>query len=220
MKFTIRIIWIVSLVTVLGFANFVQAWPKRPIRFYNFGRYTIPPRAYGYKLDEDSPGYYGGLRYKEYYNMGRGYGYADFPGRLPAYHGNLLPYRYWPYPSNEPRVARPNWHETCAEIIVHVPGDAQVWLENQATTQKGALRRFISPPLVPNQKYIYQVRARWQTAGGKKEQSHVVALKAGSRVSVQFPLQEPTEVVPRAPDLFTPPPEQPAMERLEFRTSK
>ena len=39
----------------------------------------IPPASlYGYNLDDPSPGYYGGGRYREYYSYGRGAGLALF----------------------------------------------------------------------------------------------------------------------------------------------
>src|SRR5947207_9196893 len=65
----------------------------------------LPPSYYGYPLDDPHPGYFGGARYREYYAYGRGYGWANYPGRVPC------PYLFDPYPGslkfNRPLHPRP-----------------------------------------------------------------------------------------------------------------
>jgi uncharacterized protein (TIGR03000 family) len=175
------------------------------IKFHHFGRYDVPPRVYGYKLDEDVAGYYGGIRYREYYNFGRGYGAADYPGTLPNYHGDYLPHRYWPYPSYlSPQVATLDPCE--AYICVNVPADAEVFLEGQATTQLGEKRYFKSPPLATDQRFLYEVRARWQENGQPREQIQNIEIQGGNFVQVSFPQAATTQPEASPPPLLTAPP--------------
>lgn len=165
------------------------------IRLHNFGRYTVPPRVYGYKLDEDSPGYYGGMRYKEYYNFGRGFGYADFPDPFPgSLDRQLLPYRYWPYAEQWPQVENFDPNSAGACIVMQVPEGAEIWVEGQRTVQTGERRTFVSPPLAPNQKYVLQVRARWPEGTGRREQIRDVVVQRGQMVNLTFP--DMTDTVP------------------------
>ena len=185
-----------------------SSYAQGRIRFFHFGRYDTPPRVYGYKLDEDVAGHYGGIRYREYYSYGRGFGPANYPGRLPNYPGNYLPYRYWPYPSHEgPKVAEMKPY--CAYITVVVPEKAQVWLEGQPMKQQGTHRKFQSPPLKAGQQYAYQVKVKWEENGKQREQIRDVMVRPGNAVNVSFPnteattTTEPTPVV--APLLSSPP---------------
>jgi uncharacterized protein (TIGR03000 family) len=189
----------------LALAPPALSWEK--ILPHHFGRYTVPPRVYGYRLDDDTAGFYGGSRYREYYSFGRGYALADFPGPVPEYHGDLLRHRYWPY-DERPRVYHPNNYPAGAVIIVEVPDGAEVWLEGQRSAQSGTTRTFFSPPLPKNEKFVYQIRARWREQRGAREQIHDVAVQAGHRVHVAFPLGSELEAVP-LPRLVAPPTTQP-----------
>jgi uncharacterized protein (TIGR03000 family) len=175
------------------------------IKWHHFGRYDVPPRIYGYNLDEDIAPHYGGIKYREYYNFGRGYGYADYPGTMPNYHGDLLPKRYWPYGSSQsPKVAI---FDPCeAYICVEVPMNAEVWLEGQPTTQAGTKRVFKSPPLSANQRFSYQVRAKWLDHGQQREQTQTIDVQGGYLVTVAFPSTVPQELeVATPPRLASPP---------------
>ncbi len=191
--------------TLLFCASFLisQSKASGPIKFHHFGRYDVPPRVYGYKLDEDVGGYYGGGRYREYYHFGRGYGYAGFPGPLPSYHGNYLPKRYWPYGSHQvPKAVE--WKPCEAYICVNVPADAEIWLEDHPTTQKGHKRLFKSPPLHPNKRFLYKIHARWSENGEVKEQTRNIQIQGGRIVTVSFPSSGELDVV--SPPLLSAPP--------------
>src|SRR5690606_38290506 len=121
------------------------------------------------------------------------------------YPGRWMRHRQWPYPEWIPPADKlGNVPPNCACVIVNVPPDAEVWMEGQRSSQSGTTRTFFSPPLPPNQTFVYQVRARWHEGAGRREQIHEVTVAAGHRIAVQFPLGREPEAVP-LPRLLTPP---------------
>lgn len=147
-----------------------------------------PPSSFGYNLEDQHPGYYGGSRYREYYSFGRGALMADFPIPLPSYYG---PGRYHrpPPPGALPPPGPPlplAGDPTAAHLEVRVPADAEVWLEGMKTHQTGALRLFASPPLVTDQDYVYEIKAKWSEDARPIEQSRSVTVRAGQRLRVDF----------------------------------
>jgi uncharacterized protein (TIGR03000 family) len=185
-----------SLLLAAGTAG---AWPLGgPL--YN-GGYAgwadpFPPSYYGYNLDEQHPGYYGGIRYREYYSFGRGYGWATFPDSLP----NVWPPRPWvvwphtPHTPAEPVVvpALPVADPLAARLEVHLPDGAEVWIDDMQSKQTGPVREFVSPPLTPGMGYAYRVRARWTQDGRPTEQVQEVLVTSGGRLRVDFPAASET----------------------------
>jgi uncharacterized protein (TIGR03000 family) len=64
-------------------------------------------------------------------------------------------------------------------LVAHVPENAQVWVEDDTTTSRGALRTYQSPPLTPGTSYFYTVRVAWVENGKVVSQTHHVPVKAG-----------------------------------------
>ena len=87
--------------------------------------------------------------------------------------------------------------DTRAQVTVSVPANAEIWVEGIEMTSTGSVREFQSPPLTPGSRYTYDVRARWDENGHEVTQTQQVAVTAGSRVHVHFPVQ-PTNA-PAAP---------------------
>jgi len=199
---TYRFLLLVSAPLVLAAtAGPAAAWPK--IGPYSDSRWDVPPRIYGWPLDDNAADYYGGARYKEYYAFGRGYALAGFPGPVPNYpYGHWFRPQYWPYGSLDlPKVYEPDKAPGCAYIIVDVPPDAQVWLEGRSTSQTGATRTYVSPVLPYGQNYAYEARARWHTGAGVMEKTHSVVVKAGTQVRLNFAQGTATEQVSYTPKL-------------------
>ena len=81
-------------------------------------------------------------------------------------------------------------------MTVLVPAaDAQVWFEDKATTQQGMERVFQSPPLEPNQKFTYTIKARWMENGQVVTQERQAHVEAGRSITVNF-REKPRENVP------------------------
>ena len=77
-------------------------------------------------------------------------------------------------------------------VTVHVPADAEVWFDGDATTQQGERREFASPALTQGKAYSYQIRARWTVGGDVIYQTRTVVVHANDRVEVDFSRASPT----------------------------
>jgi uncharacterized protein (TIGR03000 family) len=64
-------------------------------------------------------------------------------------------------------------------LVAHVPENAQVWVEDDATTSRGDLRTYQSPPLTPGRTYTYTVRVAWVENGKVVSQTRHFPVKAG-----------------------------------------
>jgi uncharacterized protein (TIGR03000 family) len=174
-------------------------------RGYNGGGYGYGGRGYGYGGYGYGGsglllggllggGYYGGLGYSPY-NLG--YGYA------PNYYDGTPGYSYYPNQASLGSAAQPrqSYYPTRVQdsvnMTVLVPAtDAQVWFDNQATTQQGMERIFESPSLTPNHSFTYTIKASWMESGKTVTQERQVSVQAGENVTVNF-RENPREIVPQ-----------------------
>ena len=85
-----------------------------------------------------------------------------------------------------PEPAGPVDAQAKADITVLVPADAEVFFDGEPTVQKGAERRFVSPPLAVGKKYNYNVVARWKEGDKAVEQTRQVEVTGGAAVRVDF----------------------------------
>jgi uncharacterized protein (TIGR03000 family) len=71
-------------------------------------------------------------------------------------------------------------------IRMAVPSGARVWFDGEATTQTGADREFLSPPLTPGREYVYHVRVQWDGNGKAVERNRAVTVHAGDRINLNI----------------------------------
>lgn len=64
-------------------------------------------------------------------------------------------------------------------LVAHVPENAKVWIEGNPTTQTGAMRDFVSPPLTPGKNYLYTIRVDWMEGTKPVSQTNKVLVRAG-----------------------------------------
>lgn len=171
---------------------------------------TFPPSFYGF-----NPGYYGPY-YPGHYQYGNVQPSTYNNYRTPAFSsygasGNV-PLFYSSQPYTSPSSTTSSWYgspesgsayrlaesspsapgagdagRAAASIQVHVPApNADLWVEGWKTASKGDWRRFLSPPLVPGNRYEYEMRARWSENGREMSRSREVPLRAGEHVVVDF----------------------------------
>jgi uncharacterized protein (TIGR03000 family) len=172
-------------------------------------------------------GYYPNYAYSGYYGYGWGnpgyYGYGwGYPGysyySYPNYGSYSYP-SYYSYPTySSPYAAVPQTNQYQSfyyspesantqdqldkriRVEVQVPRDAELWFDGHKTQQTGTDRQFLSPPIVPNYNYSYDIRARWLDNGRPVERTRTVNAQAGQQVRVDFlrdqPNDKPREVVP------------------------
>ena len=118
---------------------------------------------------------------------------GSFPWNSPGYQGYNEPsYALQPIYGAAP-MAQPEKYEVyvnalamentvdpnAVTLVAHVPENAQVWVEDDATTSRGALRTYQSPPLTPGKSYSYTVRVAWMENGKVVSQTRHVPVKAG-----------------------------------------
>ncbi len=71
-------------------------------------------------------------------------------------------------------------------LDVRVPGNAEIVIEGEKTTQTGPRRLFISPPLAPGKNYTYELKVKWMQDGKEVNQTRTVPVTAGRRVLVDL----------------------------------
>lgn len=171
---------------VLVATHFASAQGRRAVAVHGCGFGPVRPGCYssaGYPWRA----YYGGVFAPYYYGLGLNY-VAPFFGYPP-----VDPYAN-PYavdPGNPPQPPpgpfgeqAPMPRSDTAEIVIHVPEGADVWIEGVKMKQAGSQRRFISPPLRPNMGYTYEIRAAWTENGREVTTVNNVRIEAGDRSSM------------------------------------
>ena len=73
-----------------------------------------------------------------------------------------------------------------ALIVVYVPVEAKLYLNNQPTLAKGTQRIFVTPVLEPSGTYTYTFRMEVYQNGAFRTQTQVVTFQPGRRVNVVF----------------------------------
>jgi len=199
---------------VLGLALAAFAWAATPDASAQRGGRGGGGRGGGYHGGGyHGGGYYGGYRggyYGGYGHYGYGrYGYGSYPyyggygwrsGGYPyygysSYYQPGYVYDYstptYVYPDDSGVVTRGAGsyapaNDNSAMLHVRVPGNAQVWVEGEATRQSGPERDFVSPPLQPDKTYQYEIRARWMQDGKPVVRTKTVTVHANETKNVDF----------------------------------
>lgn len=127
---------------------------------------------------------------------GYGYGYAPSYGYSYPYYGYATPSYYAPSyyaPSYDvvpstyaaPANAQPSAQPVTLNVVVP-KADAEVFINDTATTSTGTERAFESPALESGKNYQYTIRAQWMENGKRVEQKREVPVTAGQSVTVDF----------------------------------
>jgi uncharacterized protein (TIGR03000 family) len=122
-----------------------------------------------------------------------GYGYypGDFPSHYPWYDGPADQGLPGPYAhAHRPAAWAPAVEEAvplrAAVLRVRVPADAEVWIADHRTAQRGAERIFLTPPLPDGRKLSYDLHARWIEDGKQVEQTRTIPVFPGDRLTIDF----------------------------------
>jgi uncharacterized protein (TIGR03000 family) len=198
--------------------------------WYGYGGY---PGYYSYGY---YPGYWGGYYpsysygYSPYYSP---YSYYGYPSYAYSSYSYPSPYGYSYYnPSTATYAAAPqsgqyqsfyyapnaDAQDRRAHVEVLVPQNAEVWFDDHKTQESGTDRFFVSPPVDPNSRYFYNIRARWTDNGRTVERTRKVSFQPGQQIRVDFmreqagdqqPAVERREATPRPAEENTPAPPPP-----------
>jgi uncharacterized protein (TIGR03000 family) len=77
-----------------------------------------------------------------------------------------------------------------ATVEVRVPtDDAIVWIEDVRMQQRGQNRVFVSPGLLPDTEYTYDITAQWTEDGKEHRQTLQARVHRGEQTSVAFPVR-------------------------------
>jgi uncharacterized protein (TIGR03000 family) len=153
-----------------------------PFLGYGYGYYPWDA-VYGYFPDR-------------WYWSDYGTDYADLNPAITAYQSN---YYVPPEQTTEspPAGAEEPIPDNAVLIGVRVPPGAEVWVEGQKTSENGAFREFVSPPLPPGKDYVYDVRARWTDPNGQVvDRTRHMTVRAGDRVMANFLANNPAGTSP------------------------
>jgi uncharacterized protein (TIGR03000 family) len=144
-------------------------------------------------------GYSGAMPYAGgYYSSAMPYtgGYGDSWSGSPVYSGNLPIEGGYQYglPSDAGQRGYYDGNSSApATIVVRLPADATLTVDDSSTRSTGDVRTFISPPLEPGREYTYTLRAVETRDGKKLERKRDVKVRAGqtSEVKIDFAEQIP-----------------------------
>ena len=73
-----------------------------------------------------------------------------------------------------------------ARVVVSLPADARLWVDQVECPLSGSVRSFDTPQLDPQQTYAYTLRVAVQRNGQTVQDSRRVQLTPGQRVEVDF----------------------------------
>jgi uncharacterized protein (TIGR03000 family) len=73
-----------------------------------------------------------------------------------------------------------------AEILVHIPYNAKLTIDDYLTTQTGIKRTFVTPPLAPGRAFTYLLKATWKEEMHTFVRMAVVSVQAGEETVVDL----------------------------------
>jgi uncharacterized protein (TIGR03000 family) len=82
--------------------------------------------------------------------------------------------------NNSTETAKP------AELILYVPTNAEVWFDEDKTTQTGPVRIYETPALRPGRDFEYKIKIRWKQGADIIERNHPVTIRAGDEITLHF----------------------------------
>ena len=125
-------------------------------------------------------GCWGGGCWGGYGGWGRGYGYAYAPS---VYSAPIVMTTSIPQSEGSTVQAPP---PNSATLLVNLPADARLFVNDQSTKSTTARRILQSPSLEPGSAYSYLLRAEIQREGRKYQQVKKVGVRAGQEAAVTF----------------------------------
>jgi uncharacterized protein (TIGR03000 family) len=139
------------------------------------------------------PNYYGGLYGIGYFDAGyAGYGSPPItiinnyygPGQGPAQ--PLQPAAGPERAPMPPPAAAEGPHPNVVRIDIHLPADAELFIQDVKMPQTGSSRRFVSPPVEADRNYTYSVRVVWKDKDREVSETRKLRVRAGDHQSVTF----------------------------------
>jgi uncharacterized protein (TIGR03000 family) len=100
-------------------------------------------------------------------------------------------YRATAYPPPAPAAIAPpeptlRLPDGAALVVVRAPADAEVVFQGEATSQRGRLRLFVTPPLEAERELTYDLRVKWNQGGKAVEKSQTFRVRPGDRLLIDY----------------------------------
>jgi uncharacterized protein (TIGR03000 family) len=139
------------------------------------------------------------------YAVAPAYGYATVPayGYAALSSGNVVQNEGWNqdgtmtahrYPADGGRTTqKASPHQ--ATVVVHLPADANLYVDGQRANLTSKTRSFVTPELQQGEDYYYTVKAEVRRDGVSKEQSQRVFVRAGTVAHVNLDPLNPVDAV-------------------------
>jgi len=146
---------------------------------YAYGGYGNPGsmyggQTYGYNGQANTYGTYGGL-------SGQTYAYGNQPSSIgPAGYDSTRSGT----DVRQSFYSGPGFEQTAIFTILVPDQNAELWLNDQPTQQRGTERTYQTPPLSANG--FYTIKARWTENGKTVERQRRIEVRAGQSQSVDF----------------------------------
>jgi uncharacterized protein (TIGR03000 family) len=130
-------------------------------------------------------GYYGG--WGGYCGCYGGWGYGCFTpvySYVGCYGGTIIaPPATTPPPATQQKISLEG---APATLVVELPQDATLTVDNTPTTSTAAVRQFVTPSLAPNLDYTYTLKAQINRTGQTMQATAKVTVRAGQETRVSI----------------------------------
>ena len=153
-----------------------------------YGSYAGCYGCYGSCYGCYGAGCYGGAGYGSPGHGSPGYGgdraWGTAPGAMPPAM-DMRPAE--PLPRPEKKSDTKPFGTPQARLIVELPADAKLYVDDRLMKTMSARREFHTPSLIPGQTYYYILRAEVERDGQKHMQTKQILVRAGEEVRTSFP---------------------------------
>jgi uncharacterized protein (TIGR03000 family) len=92
-----------------------------------------------------------------------------------------------PAPKKEGKKGEGEVSARPARVVVELPADAKLFIDDQAMKATSERRSFSTPTLQPGQAYYYEVRAEVEREGKTYSETKRVIVRAGETARASFP---------------------------------
>jgi uncharacterized protein (TIGR03000 family) len=180
---------IICLVALLGCAGALRAeypWGSRMMSIWGHPVITIGWTPY----DVQDPGNYNGVAGSPGFIPGYGNYPGIWPSKYPWMDGPGTPFDGRKLLQGNVAPAASVEEETpptdAAFLIVKLPADAELWINDAKTSQEGSYRRFQTPALAADRDVTYTLKVYWRIKDAQLTRTEKVLVHPGGKATVNF----------------------------------
>jgi uncharacterized protein (TIGR03000 family) len=154
--------------------------------YNNWGNYPGYTGSWAYNTGQNYPGYSGAWWNAPGYSQSTGGYYGD--GMQGDYYSSTMGMTSSTGTMGQGSMGTMSQGSMDGRVLINVrvPPNAEVWFDDQKTSQTGSLRSFVTPALNPDHDFVYHIRARWTENGRQVEKTRRIDVHSGDRLFVNF----------------------------------